>query len=198
MARVSVSPYQQGHLDGLCAYYSIVNAIALIAARAQANKVVVGRLRGRLARSRVDDLLAALTATTPAFERKAGYAISNGITPSELNALIEIAGRWLRKQYQVTLRVRRPFYRRAKMSREQFVRLARTAASQGASAIIIEGRFPWNHWSVAMEINERGVKLLDSSGYRLVVWKKRGDGMAPGFDLLVPRSVTVISVSAAK
>lgn len=193
MIPVSITPYEQGNLDGLCGYYSIVNAISLIAARGQRNKVALGQLKGHMARSRVDELIEALTVATPILQRRAGWAVSNGLDTTHMSALIAVAKRWLGSRYQLDLLVHRPFYRTATMSRQRLAHLIRCSASHGASAVIIEGRFPWNHWSVAMDVNKRGIKLLDSSRYSLVVWKGRPESRAPHFELLIPRSVIVVS-----
>lgn len=196
MCAASITPYEQGNLDWLCGIYSIINAIALAAARARGNNIRLGKLKGNIAHAGIDELFAALTAGTPGLRRRTGWAVINGLDSVEVASLIGVASRWLTARYRLRLAIQRPFYRSAKMSPKNLARVIQKASQEGA-AVIIEGRGRWNHWSVAINVNKRGIKLFDSSRYTLVFWKRQRGGRAPSFDLLVPRSVIIIRVGPA-
>lgn len=197
MSQLPITPYRQGNLDGLCAYYSVINAVSVIAARNRCLGGAAGRLRGSLARASIEELLMVLTASSPSLQRRAGWAVSSGVETSHMTNLIVVASHWLNRNYDLQLFARRPFYRTARMSQRELADVI-TNAGREASAVIIEGQYPWNHWSVALNVNKRGIVLFDSSGYHGVAWKKAPKGRAPHFGLLIPRSVIVFGAKVAQ
>lgn len=195
MRILPILPYEQGNLDGFCGFYTIINAIALATARAWENDIRLGKLRRHIARRRMDQLFAALTTETPSLRRLTGWAVTDGLHGADLTALLKIADKWLQTNYDVRLRIHRPFYQFADMSQTQLATLLEMTALQGATAVIAAGVIPWNHWSVIMGTNKRGLKLFDSARNPMVTWKKWPKGKAPYFELLNPRSVIVIRLS---
>lgn len=194
MGGFQIAAYEQGNLDGLCAFYSIINAIALAAARAQANGLDLGRIRAQMARQRVDELFATLAGGTPSLQRQTGDAVVNGINSAQMSSLLKLANKWLLRRYDVRLLIQRPFYRNPEVTPKNLSALIDISSRRGASAIIVGGREPWNHWSVAERVSKRGIHLLDSSHYSLVSWRKLPKGRAPDFGLLVPQAVIVLSL----
>lgn len=193
MGKKRILPYEQGHFDGLCGIYAIINALFLILQRwpiKQKNRRKMALTR-RTAEKLYAILIRELLSAPPLIADNFVF----GVSPRDLRHLLRKCDEWLTENYQLRLRVRRPFYNAKGLSKSAFMSYVNHLNTESGTAIILGGFDPWSHWSVVERVTNRGILLFDSSGYRLVSWKAWPKGKSPYFALLDRRAIMEISLS---
>src|SRR5258708_3597437 len=96
MDRGELAPYRQGHLDGLCGVYSIVNAVRF-ALRSVDHTCRTSRCPRHLSRREAELLFAALVRSLVSSRHRA-RVIVDGIDFMQLATLLRAATKWLHAQ----------------------------------------------------------------------------------------------------
>jgi hypothetical protein len=154
-------PYQQGEFDNLCGVYAVLNAIRLVAAPYH-----------HLPRTACVELFSELTC--PGAGRDlVRVAITEGLGTRDVARVIDRGAFWLLREYDLHLRVERPFGHRKPASEVGIDRLLAHLDTPRAAAVV-STRI---HWSVASRLGQGRLYLFDSHGrafYRLAPSDKGG------------------------
>ena len=140
-------PWQQGHFDGLCGIYSLINSVHVLA-------------RG-MNEERCTDLFQFLVEAGGDQFPKALY---DGL---DFEPLYDIAEK-MRSHLadRVALSLDRPFDSHDVVSADQYLDLlARELSGRKAVAIIGLGQ-PWDHWTVVTKVMPHAVRFADSYGIK--------------------------------
>lgn len=146
-------PYRQGHLDGLCGLYSVVNAFDL-----------VHPLDGAVAQDMMCRLIEEI-------DRKGqlGGVVAGGTDAAMLWRLTKAAADFIWKAEGIRLTICRPFRGRRMRSTEAFLEeLAQLLAGGGAAIISISGGSDFSHFTVALRVTRHTVQLHDSAGIKFL------------------------------
>ncbi len=149
-----LEPLCQGDLDGLCGVYSVVNAVRTLCPEASDTccEQLFRQLMKRLSKD----------GRTPA------AVVCNGLGTRRLRSLVECASKFATTRLDVQLharKLRKP--KRRNMSTSKLWRILSEELSAGRVAILrLGGRE--NHWTLAVRITERQIRLLDSSGRQVL------------------------------
>ena len=146
-------PYRQGHLDGLCGLYSVVNAFDLVH---PFDAAVVQGMMCKL----IEEI-----------DRKGqlGGVVAGGTDAAMLWRLTKIAADYIWKAEGIRLTIDRPFRGRRLPSAEAFLEeLAELLAGGGAAIISISGGSDFSHFTVAPRVTPHTVQLHDSAGMRFL------------------------------
>ncbi len=193
MRKRVLMPFEQGHLDGLCGVYAIINAIHLGLYRYNDSGDNAKRLA--LSRCAAEQLYGRLLDTLASDSKFVTEQIVLGIKSNQMISLLKVSGDWLWNKYQVQIIVRRPFHRSHNVPKSTFAQYIRRLQRQTHAVAIVGGQAPWAHWSVVSSMSKRGLHLFDSSGYGVVMWRKWPKGTAAYFGLLHIPSTIEISIS---
>jgi hypothetical protein len=175
---MALAPYQQGELDALCGLYAIINATRLALSPTKCMKsadfghffnFLIGRLHA---------------------DRILRDAITDGLS-AEMSRLLMKADRWLRSEFGVALKYKRPHYHSPYVSRSRVVRsLAMHLAEPNTSAILVlDGCERYVHWSVVKRVTAYSLMLFDADGMKRVPL----DSGARGGVRLPPREVYLLT-----
>jgi hypothetical protein len=193
MPRPRLRAYEQGHLDGLCGLYSIVNAIQF------AFRTVKRRERGRLyAQERrlndqdVEDLFVTLFSSLVRAQRRARFIIE-GINDRQLSKLLRLTGLWLRRSTTFTLTIKRLNRRAGRVGPKTLMRHINDHLALPGTAVIVGANPPWRHWTVAIRVARSRLYLLDSGG-RPFVPLKRGQRSRYHVGLIAPSDVYLVTI----
>lgn len=139
-----IQPYEQGHLDGFCGAYCIVNAVHL----------ACGPLRRRRAMRLLQDLLRALNRRVDVVER-----LDWGFTMQELGGAMRHV---LDGHYPIGRC--KPFHGRPRVDLDLYWVTVQAFLQQRQGAVItaIGGRI--DHWTVIRGATDRSLLLFDSDG----------------------------------
>lgn len=147
-----LQPYEQGHLDGFCGPYCIVNAVHLLC----------GPLTRRRAMRLFMDILRCLDQRVDMVER-----VGWGFTVQELGGAMRhvVDGHY-------PIRRRKPFHGRSQVGLDVYWETVQAFLQQQHGAVItaIGGRI--DHWTVIRDATERCLLLFDSQG-RVQVQRRR-------------------------
>lgn len=146
--------YQQGQLDGLCGMYAIVNSI---------NHLLIIRppYDGFDA-----DLFAAVARSIP--RKDYPEVLLEGMALDELVKVANATRRYMKKEFDVGIRIDRPFRDMTFRSRTEFFEALDPFQGGWISTFILwidwPGRHGGSHWTVLREITSSDVRLIDSAG----------------------------------
>jgi hypothetical protein len=137
-------PYMQGHLNGLCGIYSIINATRLIIRNMREQEAT--RLFGKCMRH-VEK------------RRSLGMVSTSGINEGDLWSILT---KLVIVNYSIS--VERPFHKTGKMSVNNYIQeLAEYFGEDGKrSAIILVESRDWGHWTVIRSMTMKRIILFDS------------------------------------
>ena len=161
MAERQLEPYRQGHLDGLCGVYSVLNAVRFALRTMEMQRNYRTQRVRRLRHEECERLFTILIGSMARRHRHARF-VFNGIGPHQLVSLLRATDKWLRAHRGICLRAVRPL-KRAARKRALLARMRSHLAAPG-SATIVGAKEPWPHWTVATRITSARVHLLDSEG----------------------------------
>jgi len=146
MSSHSVTPFQQGHLDGLCGIYCVINTI----------HALHGPLPDTTATELFIDTLQHLDKVVgPTLSR-----LEDGTSLRDLSKALQS----VTKLYPI--RWARPFHKRRDFSLDDYWRHAQSFFSdkQGVVIINVAKDDEYDHWTLAHRISEKSLFLLDSDG----------------------------------
>lgn len=141
----------QGDLDGLCGFYSIVNAIDCLTG---------------LSHTQRKDLFVTLLQSFKSISKSRDpilHAMSYGITMNQLLALVRVAQEWVKPSHSIEYS---RFDCPARVD-SLFKAISDTLSdSQCVFIVGINGKC--DHWTVVYEASERQLRLLDSGSLRVL------------------------------
>lgn len=145
MAKVTLKPYRQGHLDGYCGIYCVIN--------------IVHYLRGPLDESHANKLfckkMKSLNQKKDLVER-----INVGTNLKKLGELLDIT----LVRYQ--LRHKRLFHRNKGVSLDHYWYTLQTFISTRKGIVLICIGGLYNHWTLVRDVTSKSFLLFDSDGIK--------------------------------
>ena len=141
-----MGPLQQGHLDGLCGVYAVINAV----------NIVQGPLRKPANRALFETCLQYLASRRCLIQRMTGY----GTDGSELNQLLKIV------QQHYPLHCSTPFRQRRTLKFEQYWQECHEFLRVPQSIILVNLKGYHQHWTLIERMTETTLYLHDSSGLK--------------------------------
>jgi len=145
-----MEPHCQGSLDGLCGFYSIINAVRL----------VVGNINSTKCCGLLQKCLLAIEEI-----HKLSSVISYGIG---IDGVAHIFKSVIEKEYPIVKRSK-PFHKRRNVPIDEFwVRTQEFLSVPNRAAIVLLGTEDVLHWTVVQSISNKRIYLLDSCCYRFV------------------------------
>jgi len=160
-----LEPYRQGHLDGLCGVYSVVNAVRHALLHVEWRRSDRRGKSKRLGHDEVEALFALLL-TSITRSRRGPKCVFEGTTPGQISTMLRTADQWLRQEKGIALSHRRPLGRRARST--TLLRHIDLHLAQPGTATIVGGKRLWEHWTVATRVTPARLHLLDSGGDRSI------------------------------
>ena len=140
-------PFRQGHLDGLCGLYSIVNALDLLR-------------DGGFTHSE-DEAHRIMRALVDAVPERFPRAIWDGTKVQHIRRMLDAADAFARKRYKFGLDWNEPFLRRDFGAPAQYLDALREELHGGHLAIIGLAP-PWDHWTLVRKVRAGGLDCVDS------------------------------------
>ena len=140
-------PFRQGHLDGLCGLYAIVNALDLLR-------------DGGLAHNE-DEALRIMRALVEAVPERFPKAIWDGTKVQHIRRMLVAANLLARKRYKFGVDWSEPFLRRDFASPADYHAALRLELGEGDVAIIGLAP-PWDHWTLVRRVVDDGFETVDS------------------------------------
>ncbi len=140
-------PFRQGHLDGLCGLYAIVNALDLLR-------------DGGLTHSE-DEAHRIMRALVDAAPERFPRAIWDGTKVQHIRRMLAAADRFARKRYKFGIDWNEPFLRRDFDTPAQYLAALREELAGGHLAIIGLAP-PWDHWTLVRKVRNDGLDCVDS------------------------------------
>lgn len=138
----------QGSLDGLCGLYAIANALRELNVKDRSRQLYADLFRG------------ASRAVPP---QRWADALSDGLTPDELEACAKAAFRAIRRRHSVSLVIRRPFTGQDFAGPRDFAARLSQELRKPRRVAIVCLQLPANcHWSVVRRVTGRSLTLRDS------------------------------------
>jgi hypothetical protein len=143
----ALEPFRQGHLDGLCGLYAIVNALDIMR-------------DGGLTHSE-DEAHRIMRALVDAVPERFPRAIWDGTKVQHIRRMLRAADAFARKRYKFGVDWSEPFLRRDFSSARQYHAALREELAGGGLAIIGLAP-PWDHWTLVRRVLDDGFETVDS------------------------------------
>lgn len=173
MRRRQPRPFEQGELDGLCGVYSVINSLNWALHSFHASHRETRRRAGQLIEEEREDLFASAVRVLP--HRRYGLCpVVHGINGAELSRVLKKSVAWLQDKRGLQLGIRRPFYRRVRVTTRRLSLVLTEHLKKPGAAAIIGVEPPWQHWTVVVGVTAKRLTLLDSSGASILLLKTRG------------------------
>ena len=170
-------PLQQGHLDGLCGVYAIINAI----------RYVRPDVTQRHAQWLFERLNRALAKQNPA-RASAGRMVIHGLNRTEMRRLIEVARQQLALEFGITLKVEWLPKLGRRWHLAELWRVLAVQMSLGRVAVLgLGGRHA--HWSVVIAVTPKQLRLFDSDRLRTIRRRQCTVGLTTTRIMLMPDEV---------
>jgi len=186
-------PYEQGHLDGLCGLYSIVNATRFALRTAEFRRPYPSRTPRHLSEAEAElmflALIRGLVRTPRLFD-----AFINGINARELFVLLRLAAQWLRTRRAARLSASRPLSRRGPVRTNTVFRCISNHLAEPGTAVIVGANPPWRHWTVATQVAGSRLHLFDSCGYAYVPLRLSRPSARFHAGLIKPAEVYLVAI----
>jgi hypothetical protein len=153
-ARAALKPWRQGHFDGLCGLYAIVNAVRAVCPDLNA--------------TRCEALFKHLSRALHHDAKRPRNLITGGIHTALLWRLVAEARHFLAATYGVVVRAHR-LPRPVRTTRHlQTIWRALAAELSGDAVAIISIVGTMDHWTVVTRVQNRQLHLLDSNDMRVL------------------------------
>lgn len=148
-------PFRQGHLDGLCALYAIVNAFRLCLGDHPLYDEIWPELFAYL----VDGL---------ASETHFASVALGGIPAHAMNGILGNATAFVKDEYGIELIVERPIKARDQLSAKEVLTRLDALSQHPNTALLLWLKIDEKirHWTVIEKVRPSSLSLLDSAGYR--------------------------------
>ncbi len=194
MRRRRIAALEQGHLDGLCGIYSVINALRLAAEHADDSH---SWLRTALHDGWVEVLFSHLVRKALKKRRPSDFVYA-GLNTANVARLIGDAGIWLNEFFELELTVRRPFYHRADAPLMTRCEAIAEHLAKPATAAIVGTADPWNHWTVVARVEPRRLALVDSGGLSYTPRRRERGFEDCHAGLIKPNSVFLLTIHARR
>ena len=149
----NLKPLRQGHLDGFCGLYAVINALRLM-----------GTGWYRMSHAECQALLLMMLGELNRKGGLHGIAI-DGLTPKQLRSMLRIAAKWLQERKLCRLEFHRPWNAKSQVPGSMSTALdiieGHIGHAHGAAIIGIAGGY--DHWSILECIADNKLRLFDSS-----------------------------------
>jgi hypothetical protein len=150
MVKKALKPEQQGHIDGMCAVYSVLNACKLLFDHSE----------------KMDErLFKALCEAIPDLFPNIVY---DGTEVAGISRLLDAATAWADRVHKRELAWSQPTHRKTIATVEDYFAYVRsalnTADGKRTAAIVGLGK-PWDHWTVVRTVGRRRAFFFDSWGF---------------------------------
>lgn len=173
MGRRQPRPFEQGELDGLCGIYSVINSLNWALHSLRASHRGTRRQAGQLIEEERIGLFASAVRILP--HRRYGLCpVVDGISGAELARVLKESVAWLQDRRGLQLSIRRPFYRRTRVTTRRLRLVLTEHLAKPGTAAIIGVEPPWEHWTVVVRVTAKRLALLDSSGASILLLKTSG------------------------
>jgi hypothetical protein len=143
----ALEPFRQGHLDGRCGLYAIVNALDLLR-------------DGGLIHDE-DEAHRIMRALVDAVPERFPRAIWDGTKVQHIRRMLAAADLFSRKRYKFGVAWSEPFLRRDFESARDYHAALREELAGGGLAIIGLAP-PWDHWTLVSKVDDTGFEVVDS------------------------------------
>jgi hypothetical protein len=150
MTREVLQPEQQGHIDGMCAVYSVLNGCKFMFDHAETTDSA---------------LFKALCHGTPQLFLEMVY---DGVEIEGLEALLGAAQEWVKQRHKRALVCERPALGKHFTNSAEFfdlMRLELQRKSELPCVAIIGLDKPWDHWTVLTRVTAQRAFFFDSWGF---------------------------------
>lgn len=144
---METEPFRQGHLDGLCGLYAIVNALDLLHDG--------GLTHDENEAHRI--MRALIEAVPERFPR----AIWDGTKVHHIRRMLNAADAFARKRYKFALDWNEPFLRRDFDTPAEYL-AALAQELEGGHLAVVGLAPPWDHWTLARAARPDGLECVDS------------------------------------
>lgn len=154
ISTIQVRPFRQGHLDGLCALYAVLNAFRLCLGDHPLSDQIWPALFGYL----VDGL---------ASETEFASLTLNGVPATAMNGLLGNATAFMKDAYGIELIVHRPIDGRERLSAKEVLTRLGALSRHPKTALLLWLKLDSQirHWTVVEKVRARSLSLIDSAGY---------------------------------
>ncbi|MDE2362816.1 MAG: hypothetical protein KGM42_09060 [Hyphomicrobiales bacterium] len=153
---MALQPFRQGHLDGLCGLYAIVNALDLLR-------------DGGLTHSE-DEAHRIMRALVEAVPERFPRAIWDGTKVQHIRRMLDAADRFARKRYKFGLDWSEPFLKRDFRRPADYLAALRAQLGDGGLAIVGLAP-PWDHWTLVRKVRDDGLDCVDSIELKFLALK---------------------------
>lgn len=171
----NIDPHYQGSLDGLCGLYAVINAVV--------------PLCPELTENRCKDLFAALMAALCKRRRDPVAMVCAGLGTKGLRRLLKRAVRFAAEELGVTLQVEG--FAPEPATVDELWTAIRDAITASSVAIVgLSGRT--GHWTVAIGVTPKSMRLLDSDGQRFLRRARCRFGVADSNYGISPEDIFVL------
>jgi hypothetical protein len=187
-------PFEQGHLDGLCGLYSVVNATRFALSIAEFPRPYRSPAPCYLNLDEAELLFTALVRGLAQSPRRT-VPFADGINSRELTTLLRLADTWLRKWRAVRLFVTRPLYRCGRIRTKTILRRISSHLAEPGTAVIVGANPPWRHWTVATRVASSRVYLLDSCGHASIPLRLNRHSKRYHAGLIKPAEVYLVAIA---
>jgi len=177
---ISLQPFLQGDLDGLCGIYSVINGLRLVLA----DRRPLSTLECTTLFSIAVDYLSTKGQLKGSAALGMGYRTWYELTTRMCGATSELVA--------MTIRAERPFAGRKRSSHERILRLIREATDEGRPVLAATS----DHFTVIASCTQHRLQLFDSSHcHWFAITGCRTSGILTGHGhFIVPHSITVLSI----
>ena len=143
-------PWQQGHFDGLCGIYSLMNSMVYL----------------NPGKFNEDDCRALFCFLVGKAQEKTPNVICDGLDFEPLCDLAEHMIPYMRDNHGMKLGLIRPFSEGDAHSSDEFFEMLGFLANNPHNCAIIGLGEPWDHWSVVTKVSKKAVRFYDSYGIK--------------------------------
>jgi hypothetical protein len=193
MPRDRLIPLEQGHLDGLCGVYSVINAIRFALQTATVRRPNSARTRHCLTDQDLDLLFMTLiegVIRPNSFAR----SVVEGLDTRQLWTLLRLAQKWMDAHQARSLAISRPLHRRPRIGPKRLLASIAIYLSAPGTAVIVGTEPPWRHWTVATRVTRSRLHLLDSGGNESVPLRLSRKAKSYHAGLIKPANVYLLIV----
>jgi hypothetical protein len=153
---MNILPFHQGELDGLCGLYAIVNATRL--AMWPSN-----RMKSADCKDFFEFLVACLHKKGMLFT-----AMTNGMSPRLVSKLLRQSDHWLKRNYDVRLRIKRLRHLKPDAPRIRVVVALASHLRQPNTAALVAVECGHAHWTVVRKVAAGSLLMFDSAGMKRI------------------------------
>lgn len=150
-----ISPFRQGHLDGLCGIYGIINSIRW----GLRNDRPLTKHQSRLLYIRLVHHLEDRELLASAMEM--------GLSIPEISQLLHAAKEWLDER-NIRLKHRKPFHKQKTIKTSAYFDCISTSVKEPKTSILMATVGRLDHWTSVIGVEKGRLLIFDSSGLKRI------------------------------